>query len=213
VRNDFGRLSCYVAAPAMAVLLAVGAADPGGQPGGDAFAIRQQTAYQVDPVKIRVAGREDFKVHRLEVAATVPAYAKPVERRDPARGEAGPVRANGTITFFGRCTSDEGLWHWGDCRSYAASFSLDVRVGRRYEYDPSGLHRPGYVIVGVKGGNLYDIDADGKVLFFNGPATTTEGPHCGDCPYRLVINAKSQKEVVQAITMEPVRQPPASPRP
>lgn len=120
------------------------------------FTIAQQTAYQVDPIKIRVVGREDFKVHRLEVVAKVPAfYAKPARKGDPVPKEAkASIEANGKIFFYGKCTNADGLWHWDDCAHYEDSFSMEIRVVRRFEYDPSGLNRPGYVIRGVKGNTV-----------------------------------------------------------
>lgn len=173
--------------------------------------IRQQTAFQVDPIKIRVVGKEDFKVHRMEVVAKVPGeYALPFRKDDPVPPEPnGRREPNGKVTFFGKCTADEGLWHWGDCARYEDSFSMDVWIGRRYEEDTSGLNRPGYVIHAVQDGNLSSLDADGKVFFFNGPPRTTQGHHSTDCPYRLVINTKDQNEVVQAISMEPIYKPAA----
>jgi hypothetical protein len=201
------------AALTVAVLVAmVRAADPPAQAQGEFLTIAQQTAYQVEPIKIRVVGKEDFRVHRLEVVAKVPSFfAQPFRKGDPIPKDTEvPIEANGKITYYGKCTNAEGLWHWDDCAHYEYSFSLDVRVHRRFEYDPSGLHRPGYVIAGLKAGALVSLDADGKVLFFNGPPTTTQGPHSTDCPYRLVINTKDQNEVVQAISMEPIYTPAVS---
>jgi hypothetical protein len=61
--------------------------------------------------------------------------------------------------------------------------------------------------MGVMNGTPYRIDADEKFIFFNGPPTTTVGPHSVDCPYRLVINTKDENELVQAISMEPIYKP------
>jgi hypothetical protein len=174
----------------------------------DLFTIAQQSAYHVDPIKLRPIGRPDFQVHRIEVTAKVPGYF----RKPPRKGDHDPdgkaIDANGKMTFYGRCTKDEGLWHWGDCARYDGSFSIDIRVNRRFEQDPSGLNRPGYVIRAVRQGALHSIDEDGRFLFFNGPPTTTQGPHSADCPYRLVINAKEQNKLVQTISMEPLYRAP-----
>lgn len=206
-----GGLFLSLAALVVAVALPTRGADPAPQAEEELFTIAQQTAYQVDPIKIRVIGREDFKVHRLEVVAKVPvSYAKPFQKGDPVPKEAKERRpANGKLTCYGKCVDAAGLSHWGDCARYESSFSIDIWVAPRYECDPSGLDRPGYVIHAVKDSTPSSPDADGKVWFFNGPPRTTKGPHSADCPYRLVINTKDQNEVVQAISMEPIHKAPA----
>jgi hypothetical protein len=172
--------------------------------------IEQQTVYQVDPIQIRVKGREAFKVHRIEVVAKVPHFADPFDNGAAAARETKEdlaLQPNGKITFFGRCTNNDGRWHWGDCLEYEDSFTMDIRVAGRFETDRSGLGRHGYTIMGVTNGALYRLDADEKFFFFNGPPTTTVGPHSIDCPYRLVINTKHENELVQAISMEPIYKP------
>lgn len=154
----------------------------------------QQTCYHVDPIKVRIVGHEDFKIHRMELSAKV---------------VVGPAN-NGTLTCYGKCTNGSGLWHWGDCAQYEGQFSIEVYVHARYEHDPSGLQRPGYAIGRREKGALRGVDADDKVLFFNGPPpNAVVGPHCDNCPYRLVINTKSQNELVQAISMEPIYKVPS----
>lgn len=177
-----------------------------GRGSGDGLMIAQQTAYQVDPIKVRLVGREEFKVHRLDVIATVPAsYADAFRKGDPIPPEPkGARQPNGKLVCYGKCTDAAGLWHWGDCARHEPAFSVDVWVGRRYEYDPTGLDRPGYVIHAVRDGKLSSLDADGKVLFFNGPPRTGRGTRPADSPYRLVVNTKQQNELLQVLTMEPI---------
>ncbi len=151
-------------------------------------AFSQQTCYQVEPIKLRIVGHEHFKIHRLELSAKL---------------DVGHVN-NGTLTCYGKCINGSGLWHWGDCAQYDGHFSIDVYVHGRYEHDPSGLQRNGYTIGRIEKGALRGVDADEKVLFFNGPPQRGAGPHCNNCPYRLVINTKGQNEIVQAISMEPI---------
>lgn len=168
--------------------------------------IRQQSAYQVDPIKLRVAGHEDFKVHRIELTANVPKSHELSIGNGQAQAltKNGTLGANGELKFFGKCLDDDGLWHWGDCSKYDGSFTMSVQVTRRYEMDPSGLNRPGYVIRAIMSSGLSPVDADDKVLFFNGPPRAGSKPDTCPCPYRLVINTEGQDEVVQSITMEPM---------
>jgi hypothetical protein len=64
--------------------------------------IEQQTAYQVDPIEIRLQGKEGFEIHRLELTATVPAYSADAGRaRDQSVGKQ-PIRPNGKLTLYGR---------------------------------------------------------------------------------------------------------------
>lgn len=145
--------------------------------------VRQQTAYQVHPIKLKVPDRKYFAVHRLEIAGEFSGSTRP-----------------GKITFFGRSPH---VSHWGDgvnedgTAHTPESIEREVQISGRFEEDVLGFMRLGMLI------HLPGLP-HGWTLFLNGPPRHGTGILYPDSPFRLSIFVDDGKRAIQVLTMEPI---------